>query len=75
MKQCLSLFVSRGSGRSLTHANVVSLEFPIQRGAADPQHLPGTRLIALNLRKDTLNRVPFELFQIGIGSDCPRAWP
>ena len=45
-------------------ADVVSLEFAIERGPADAQHLAGERLVTLHLLKNPLNGGALYVLQV-----------
>ena len=54
------------AGRQRAATNVVALQLAVEGRPADPQHFSGPRLVTLDLLKNTLDRVAFQLFQISI---------
>src|SRR5271155_1946042 len=48
-----------------TSADIVALEFAVERGAADAEHASGEGFVAFYLLEDTLDGGAFDVFEIG----------
>jgi hypothetical protein len=53
--------------RHFPGSDVVALELAIERGAADPQHLAGQRLVTFHLFENALDCGALDVFQVGCG--------